>query len=261
MQRVVIGCDDAPTVHRVRKPVEVHQLVTRAEHGDTRTTMHIDDRGAHGCQHTGLRRPDRCPGREDRLTLAQVFASRADIVVGVTGICDRDALDATVAVLDTHDRVRPPWHRRARHDAGRSAGSHVDRREPTGGYRLQHLQHDRRLGGCPGHIVGANGVAVHGRIVPRRERDRRHDRGGEDLAERVEQRDALNRTGLDVRYDPVDCFCDGQHQRSGSPVDPRTRPVVAIMSGRATSMRCVPRSRPAPAPPGARAPSSCCRGS
>src|SRR5215212_8179890 len=94
---------------------------------------------------------------------------------------DLDVAGSTIGVLVRDDGVSIEWHRRARHDLHcGSRGQPVQRRLARGNL-ADNRKTQRRMLRRLSHILGAYGVAVHGRIVESWEVD-----GGNDVLTDVE---------------------------------------------------------------------------
>ena len=73
---------------------------------------------------------------------------------------------------------------RAGGDPDGAASSHLDVGGASRADLTNHDQADRPILGCGGRVRGPDRIAVHRRVVPRRQRRRRHDRLGDDARDR-----------------------------------------------------------------------------
>jgi hypothetical protein len=178
------------------------QLVARRHDADARTAHHQRADVPDGCQHTQRRRAEPGTGRDGARALGDVLAARAHVASCAECVVAHVAVvvhvhDRTVHhhVLDAHHGVGAGGHRGAGGDAHRlSRGEHA---APcaAGGHRAGEAQRDGGVGARAANVRRPHRDAVHSRVVPRRERDRRHDVGRQHAPERVAQRDPLGLQG------------------------------------------------------------------
>jgi hypothetical protein len=190
---------------------------------------------------TLVRRKRGCPpgradgdaARERHRPLVQVLAAEPDVLVRVTVLEDADAREARVGVLDSDHGVGALRERRAGHDPRCLAGPERDGRECARGDRLEHRQLDRGRVARPEDVRPANGVAVHRRVGPVRERDRRDHVVRQHATERVAQRHRLLLERSHPRDDPRDRLGHREHQ--GAPSVAPARNAARVSCTRSTS--------------------------
>ena len=131
--------------------------------------------------------------------MPDVLSATANIVPWASGLEDADVIDCLVfltrgaqavfvGLFERDDGVGAVWHRRAGHDPYRLAGADLAVVEITGCQFSDHLQVDRIRFRRAVRAPRLHGVAVHRRIVVRRNVEWSGDVGREDLADRVVDR-------------------------------------------------------------------------
>ncbi len=141
-----------------------------------------------------------------------VLTGAADVLSGLGGRADRDGVRRAVGGLDRNHSGGTGRDRRTRHDPVCRTGFQRQQIGAAGGDVLGDRQQHRLFGAGPGDIVGNDRVAVHGRVVEARQRQRRQHLLGQHQPERVAERHADGRARRDQAGDDAPVLLDRTHQ-------------------------------------------------
>ncbi len=153
----------------------VAELGPGGDHHDARSRAGAYGRAAHRGEHAEVARAEDGALLEQHVALGDVVAGRPDVLARLGGTVDAHLGDAAVGPLVGDDRGGAGRHRGAGHDLDRGARRHREDRRLAGPDLTDDGQHDGRVLGGAGDVVGDHGVAVHRGVVEARQRDRRHD--------------------------------------------------------------------------------------
>ena len=104
------------------------------------------------------------PGRKERVAQLEIEPLRADVAAACARLLDLDPIAVAPRVFLDHDGVGALRQHAAGENARRLAGADRPRKRPAGGDLADYSQMRRDTR----HVVGAHGIAVHGRYIGRR---------------------------------------------------------------------------------------------
>ena len=176
-QRVGVGVRD---LSRTGLLTEVGQLVPGREDGHPRPATHAHLRPAQGGQESHLGRTDHLARREHAVARTDVLAARPDERARLDRARDHDARGVGLDVLLGDDGIGAVRHGRPGEDADRRPRSDGAVGHGTRGHATHHGEPHRAAGW---RVFGADSVAVHRGVRPRRDLARGHHRLGQHAIE------------------------------------------------------------------------------
>src|SRR6266571_2210294 len=186
ISRVRIRARDLAPGQDIGFAIEIHDFVARAHERDPWRAIHDRQFVGQRREHAELRRAEYGARREREGALRDVLAAAPQVLAGVAHVADRDSrLGEGLGVFLPDHAVRSLGERRAREDARRLPGADGLAGEVAGRHRLDDLQLD-----WSGDVDTPYRVAVHRRVVPRRQVEGARHLLGEHGVERLAQRPA-----------------------------------------------------------------------